>query len=290
MMGTSIISPDKGFPRSESGVGPNSSDQSDSSRRLLPDVEDDDFSFDIKDMDLDDELYPETGTFTRSCPKCLQPSVPEWKISPLEMYPDRWNYNQEGAPWSHERSYEMFNLNNFLEKSKKEPSIKPSVQFKTPSESPQPGVRGGIAGSSEKSLVQYRGGSDEFGRSFMFCPKAHLDLAPGLHELAKFEISSRKEDSLSEEEQPLISESRALIPNWDTNPESGTSSGPKGTLMGGDDPYMSILVPASSVTGMGFRDLGYENKDAWLEIECQVTSLKLLGGVAFNFDSEADII
>jgi len=181
-------------------------------------------------------------------------------------------------------------LNNFLEKSKKEPSIKPSVQFKTPSESPQPGVRGGIAGSSEKSLVQYRGGSDEFGRSFMFCPKAHLDLAPGLHELAKFEITSRKEDSLSEEEQPLISESRALIPNWDTNPESGTSSGPKGTLMGGDDPYMSILVPASSVTGMGFRDLGYENKDAWLEIECQVTSLKLLGGVAFNFDSEADII
>mmetsp|Transcript_19392 Transcript_19392/g.38588 ORF Transcript_19392/g.38588 Transcript_19392/m.38588 type:complete len:839 (+) Transcript_19392:143-2659(+) len=301
MIGASnTIGPNKGFPRSESGVVPNSSGLSDSSRRLMP-VEIDEYDDLDFDVDLDDELFPETGTFTRSCPKCFQPSVPEWKISPLEMYPDRWNY-QEGAPWSHERSYEMFNLNNFLEKSKKEPSIKSSVQFKTPSESPQPGVRGGIAGSSEKSLVQYRGGSDEFGRSFMFCPKAHLDLAPGLQELAKLKITSQKEDSISEKKRPLIqvnevdeavsilSESRALIPNWDANLESRTSSGAKGTLMGGDDPYMSILVPASSVTGMGFQDLGYENKDAWLEIECQVTSLKLFGGVAFNFDSEADII
>jgi len=135
------------------------------------------------------------------------------------------------------------------------------------------------------------------------CPKAHLDLAPGLQELAKLKITSRKEDSLSEKKRPFIqvnemdeavsilSESRsALIPNWDANLKSGTSSGAKGTLMGGDDPYMSILVPASSVTGMGFQDLGYENKDAWLEIECQVLSLKLFGGVAFNFDPEADII
>jgi len=288
-----FISPNKGFPRSESGVVLNSSDLSDSSRRLMPvEIDEyDDFDLDF-DVDSDDELFPETGTFTRSCPKCFQPSVPEWKISPLEMYPDRWNYNQEGgAPWSHEKSYEMFNLNNFLENSKE----KPSVQFQSPPRSPQAGMRGGIAGSAEKSLVQYRGGSDAFGRSFMFCPKAHLDLAPGLQELAKLKITSQKED---EKKRPLIqvnevdeavsilSESRALIPNWDANLESRTSSGAKG----GDDPYMSILVPASSVTGMGFQELGYENKDAWLEIECQVTSLKLFGGVAFNFDSEADII
>jgi len=297
MIGASnTIGPNKGFPRSESGVVPNSSGLSDSSRRLMP-VEIDEYDDLDFDVDLDDELFPETGTFTRSCPKCFQPSVPEWKISPLEMYPDRWNY-QEGAPWSHERSYEMFNLNNFLENSKE----KPSVQFQSPPRSPQPGMRGGIADSAEKSLVQYRGGSDAFGRSFMFCPKAHLDLAPGLQELAKLKITSQKEDSISEKKRPLIqvnevdeavsilSESRALIPNWDANLESRTSSGAKGTLMGGDDPYMSILVPASSVTGMGFQDLGYENKDAWLEIECQVTSLKLFGGVAFNFDSEADII
>ena len=51
MIGTYTISSDKGFPRSESGVGPNSSDAGDSLRRLLPDVDDDDFSFDVNDLD-----------------------------------------------------------------------------------------------------------------------------------------------------------------------------------------------------------------------------------------------
>ena len=51
MIGKSIISPDQNFPRSESGVSPNSSGASDSLRRLLPDVDDDDFSFDVNDLD-----------------------------------------------------------------------------------------------------------------------------------------------------------------------------------------------------------------------------------------------
>jgi len=245
-------------------------------------------------MDVNDDLLStvDPAYLTKPCAKCLQPSFPEWHISPIEMQPEQWKYHK-GSPWTSDSSFEMFNLNNFLDKSQ---HTKSSSHFE---ETPlQTGVRGSATNILDKSLIQYQGGKGAFGRSFMFSPKARLNLSPDLQNLLRMNLIASKEDNAnvkkSKRSTPSFqmdgirisapSQSRELVPKWFSDLLPGypaTKSDGSKMILGGDDPYLSILVPASSLSGTNIGDLGYMYDNAWLEIGCTVTSMKILGGVDF---------
>mmetsp|Transcript_42476 Transcript_42476/g.99719 ORF Transcript_42476/g.99719 Transcript_42476/m.99719 type:complete len:99 (+) Transcript_42476:61-357(+) len=89
------------------------------------------------------------------------------------------------------------------------------------------------------------------------------------------------------------SQSRELVPKWFSDLLPGypaTKSDGSKMILGGDDPYLSILVPASSLSGTNIGDLGYMYDNGWLEIGCTVTSMKILGGVDFVYDSEPNTL
>jgi hypothetical protein len=89
---------------------------------------------------------------------------------------------------------------------------------------------------------------------------------------------------------------KALVPKYDfVKPAASFPFAPRGggsvplikNVFTGNDPYMSILVPASTLsTDLAFLEsLGGEGGEPWVELGCQVLSAKLVDGVHFVGDS-----
>ena len=53
------------------------------------------------------------------------------------------------------------------------------------------------------------------------------------------------------------------------------------TVVQGDDPYMSILFPATAISG----DFSVGENQPWIEIGCQVLSARIVDGVNFVGDN-----
>lgn len=71
----------------------------------------------------------------------------------------------------------------------------------------------------------------------------------------------------------LHAPSKALVPT------GGGLGGPGGDILGGDDPYMTILLPTDAVDGAYFGDEPSAHR--WIELGCQVKSARLVDGVSF---------
>eukprot|EP00592_Proboscia_alata_P007422 CAMPEP_0194355904 /NCGR_PEP_ID=MMETSP0174-20130528/3746_1 /TAXON_ID=216777 /ORGANISM="Proboscia alata, Strain PI-D3" /LENGTH=1089 /DNA_ID=CAMNT_0039125369 /DNA_START=40 /DNA_END=3309 /DNA_ORIENTATION=+ len=99
-----------------------------------------------------------------------------------------------------------------------------------------------------------------------------------------------------------LDESKALVPaHWDSTRKRfvGSSSrldngndstrGPfMQAILGGDDPYMSILVPASSLMGGSVFSEGYGGLDKpFIELGCHVLSARVVDGVNFVGDGSS---
>merc|ERR1712129_478101 len=80
-------------------------------------------------------------------------------------------------------------------------------------------------------------------------------------------------------------QSKALVRSFSTKTKTGKSYPVFNTINDGNDPYMTILLPASTFYGSNSAEHG---PMPWVELGCQVRSARLVDGVKFRGDNKED--
>lgn len=235
----------------------------------------------------------------------------DWVINPVEKYPAQWKIDsglKYPTPWSYDSQELLFDFRShalsktlhsfdFLQNDQPEEKENKSKLRGTPKEEYIHEEIEDDLEHSETSIISLSQAiaiSDtannppkedkdvtKAGSNYLFCPSAHAKFTPDFLKLSKFGRDAVTEDidqdfEMDEhEEQTESSQSKALVP---ANSYKRLKNDKFIFKAEGEDPYMSILLPASAVSGGSVTP---RRDEPWIELGCQVLSAKIVNGVDF---------
>jgi len=233
----------------------------------------------------------------------------DWVINPVENYPAQWKVDnglKYPTPWSYDSQELLFDFRShalsktlrsfdFLQNEEKSQDKKSKLRgTQDYPESEEPSLEN--TETSMISLSQAIAISDavneqhtkhkedvKTGSNYLFCPSAHAKFTPEFLKLSKRDtvdeniqgVDTPMED-IEDEPMDEPQKSKALVPanSYKRIQDKFIYK----AALEGDDPYMSILLPASAVSG---GNVTPRRDEPWIELGCQVLSAKIVNGVDF---------
>lgn len=241
----------------------------------------------------------------------------DWVISPLEMFPSKWDVQPDmplATPWSVQNSQQLFDFRTTASSSRALVASAPRYNYKKDGTSR-------LRGNDAKELPNIGSSflfcpSAHANLSPGFVELSNHDAYPKTSTSPMEDAWPEEENTETQEEEPkkpklsrmtdLLSsfgitsleffnldtkqvnfqtqrveehfEEKGLIPRLKF---AGSHSNNERSILGGDDPYMTILLPLSAMSGgiHGINDDGPSNR--WVELGCQVKSARIVDGVDF---------